>query len=75
MEVKICQEQYSPSYVLALGLMVSLFFRINLVLFWVAKLAWAAVRCRAKNFIREMFPIEEPDEELIAEEQGAAVLA
>ena len=72
--MKNCQEQYSPSYVLALGLMMSLFFRINPTLYWLAKLAWAAVRCRSKKFIREMFPREEPDEELIGEGEGAAIL-
>jgi hypothetical protein len=47
--------------------MVSLFFRINPTLYWLAKLAWAVFRCRSKKFIREMFPREEPDEELIRE--------
>ena len=54
---------------------MSLFFRINPTLYWLAKLAWAAVRCRSKKFIRDMFPREEPDEELIREGQGAAILS
>ncbi len=73
--MKNCQEQYSQTYVLALGLMMSLFFRTNQTLYWVAKLAWAAVRCRSKKFVRDIFQREEADEELIREEQGAAILS
>ena len=66
---------YSSTYVLQLGQMISLFFRINQTLYWLARLAWAVVRCRGKKFIRDMFPREEPDEELIREGQGPSTLS